>query len=131
MTALVYSGLHTSLYRGYVHCTGILTGVPYPRVRKGLHRQLCSMLNFAHRQTTAYHPESNGAVERLHRRLRGWTSDLFSSQPRPELGGSPVETQYACLRVYLRTRGCGTPVSIHVHTPCINAYVIQNKLVLS
>jgi hypothetical protein len=25
-------------------------------------------------------------------RLRGWTSDLFSSQPRPELGGSPVES---------------------------------------
>jgi hypothetical protein len=23
-----------------------------------------------HRQTTAYHPESNGAVERLHRRLK-------------------------------------------------------------
>jgi hypothetical protein len=23
---------------------------------------------------------------------RGWTSDLFSSQPRPELGGSPVES---------------------------------------
>ncbi len=23
---------------------------------------------------------------------RGWTSDLFSSQPRPELGGSPVDT---------------------------------------
>jgi hypothetical protein len=25
-------------------------------------------------------------------RNRGWTSDLFSSQPRPELGGSPVNT---------------------------------------
>ncbi len=25
-------------------------------------------------------------------RHRGWTSDLFSSQPRPELGGSPVDT---------------------------------------
>ncbi len=38
---------------------------------------------------------------RLHRRgtrlvnghcPRGWTSDLFSSQPRPELGGNPVES---------------------------------------
>ncbi len=28
--------------------------------------QLCSMLNIAHRQTTAYHPESNSAVERLY-----------------------------------------------------------------
>jgi hypothetical protein len=55
----------------------------------------------------------------------GWTSDLFS-QPRPELGGSPVETRSACLRVY-----ASTPVSIPVHTPYINMYVIQNKLVLS
>jgi cleavage and polyadenylation specificity factor subunit 1 len=32
--------------------------------------QLCLMLNIAHRQTTAYHPETNGTVERLHRRLK-------------------------------------------------------------
>jgi hypothetical protein len=28
------------------------------------------MLNIAHRLTTAYYPESNGAVERLHRHLK-------------------------------------------------------------
>jgi transposase InsO family protein len=28
--------------------------------------KLCEMLNILHWQTTAYHPESNGAVERLH-----------------------------------------------------------------
>jgi transposase InsO family protein len=33
--------------------------------------QLRSMLNIAHRQTTAYHLELNGAVEKLHRRLKG------------------------------------------------------------
>jgi hypothetical protein len=32
--------------------------------------KLCEMLHISHRQTTAYHPELNGAVERLHRRLR-------------------------------------------------------------
>jgi transposase InsO family protein len=32
--------------------------------------QLCEMLHISHRQTTAYHPESNGAVERLHRCLK-------------------------------------------------------------
>ncbi len=31
--AMAASGLHTRLYRG-MYCTGILTGVPYPRVRK-------------------------------------------------------------------------------------------------
>ena len=28
------------------------------------------MLNISHCQTTAYHPEANDAVERLHRRLK-------------------------------------------------------------
>jgi hypothetical protein len=28
------------------------------------------MLHITHRQTTAYHPESKGAVERLHRHLK-------------------------------------------------------------
>jgi transposase InsO family protein len=32
--------------------------------------QLCEMLNIAHKQTTACHPESNGAVKKLHPRLK-------------------------------------------------------------
>jgi transposase InsO family protein len=32
--------------------------------------QLCEMLNISHKQTTAYHPKSNGAVKRLHCRLK-------------------------------------------------------------
>ncbi len=32
--------------------------------------QLCEMLNISHKQTTSYHPESNGEVERLHRCLK-------------------------------------------------------------
>jgi hypothetical protein len=32
--------------------------------------KLCEMLHISHRQTTAYHPESNGRVKRLHRRLK-------------------------------------------------------------
>ncbi len=38
MTSLVYTGLHTRLYRGYV-LTYVLTGVPYPRVCKCTRRQ--------------------------------------------------------------------------------------------
>jgi transposase InsO family protein len=41
-----------------------------PQFTSNLWSQPRSMLNIAHRQTTAYHPESNGAVERLHRRLK-------------------------------------------------------------
>jgi hypothetical protein len=47
------------------------------------------------------HARDQRRLHRCHRRgtrpvnghrLRGWTSDLFSFQPRPELGGSPVDT---------------------------------------
>jgi hypothetical protein len=47
------------------------------------------------------HTRDRRCLHRCHRRgprpvnghrQRGWTSDLFSFQPRPELGGSPVDT---------------------------------------
>ncbi len=41
-----------------------------PQFTSNLWFKLCEMLHISHKQTTAYHPESNGAVERLHRRLR-------------------------------------------------------------
>jgi hypothetical protein len=37
-----------------------------PRFTSNVWSQLCEMLHLTHRQTTAYHPESNGAVKRLH-----------------------------------------------------------------
>jgi hypothetical protein len=64
------------------------------------------MLHISHRQTTAYHPESNGAVERLHRRLKDvlharaavatWSEELpfvllsLHAQPREDTGLSPA-----------------------------------------
>jgi hypothetical protein len=61
------------------------------------------MLNISHIQTTAYHPESNGASERLHRRLKDslrapttaaatWSEELpfvllrLRAQPRVDTG---------------------------------------------
>jgi hypothetical protein len=41
-----------------------------PQFTSNLWLQLCEMLNIPSRQTTAYHPESNGAVERVHCRLK-------------------------------------------------------------
>jgi transposase InsO family protein len=41
-----------------------------PQFTSDLWLQLCEMLNISHKQTTAYHPESNGIVERLHRLLK-------------------------------------------------------------
>ncbi len=72
--------------------------------------QLCQMLNISHKQTTAYHPESNGAVERLHRRLKDalraraaaatWYKELpfvllgIRAQPREDTGLSPAEAVF-------------------------------------
>ncbi len=68
------------------------------------------MLNILHRQTTAYHPESNGAVERLHRCLKDalctranaatWSEDLpfvllgLRAQPREDNGLSLAEVVF-------------------------------------
>jgi hypothetical protein len=68
------------------------------------------MLHISHRQTTAYHPESNGAVERLHRRLKDalraraaaatWSEELpfvllgLRAQPREDTGLSPAEAVF-------------------------------------
>jgi hypothetical protein len=68
------------------------------------------MLNIAHRQMTAYHPESNGGVKRLHRRLKDalcacanaakWADELpfvllsLQAQPREDTCLSPAESVF-------------------------------------
>ncbi len=68
------------------------------------------MLNIVHPQTTAYHPESNSAVERLHRRLKDalraraamatWADELpfvllgLLAQPREDADLSPAESVF-------------------------------------
>ena len=70
------------------------------------------MLNIRHRQTTAYHPEANGVVERLHRRLKdalkaraaaaNWSEEIhwvllgLRAQPREDNGLSPAESVFGC-----------------------------------
>jgi hypothetical protein len=76
-----------------------------------LQLQLCEMLNISHKQTTAYHPESNNAIERLHCRLKDalctragtatWPEELpfvllgLRAQPREDTGLSPVEAVFS------------------------------------
>ena len=68
------------------------------------------MLNIRHRQTTAYHPDANGVVVRLHRRLKdalkaraasaNWYEEIhwvllgLSAQPREDNGLSPAEAVF-------------------------------------
>ncbi len=50
---------------------------------------LCKLLNISHIPTTAYHPQSNGFVERFHRRLKrrpAGKGSGFGLVPPPTLG---------------------------------------------
>jgi hypothetical protein len=82
-----------------------------PQFTSNLWFQLCKMLNISHNQTTAYYPELNGAVERLHRRLKDavrarataatWSEELpfvllgLRAQPREDTGLSPAEAVFS------------------------------------
>jgi hypothetical protein len=71
---------------------------------------LCDMLSISHRQTTAHHPEVNGAVERLHHCLMDalctraaaatWAKEIswilldLHSQPREDTSLSLAEAVF-------------------------------------
>ncbi len=87
-----------------------ITSDPGPQFTSNLWFQLCEMLNISHKRTTAYHPESNGAVEKLHRRLKDalraraavatWSEELpfvlleLRAQPREDTGLSSAEAVF-------------------------------------
>jgi hypothetical protein len=88
----------------------ILTSDRGPQFTSNVWFELCRMLNIRHRQTTAYHPEVNGAVEQLHRRLKdalkaraaaaNWSEQIhwvllgLRAQQREDNGLSPAEAVY-------------------------------------
>ncbi len=73
---------------------------------------LCSKLGINHRQTTAYHPQSNRMVERVHRQIKDalrsrecgpqWTAHLpwvlmgLRAAPKEESAVSSAELVYGC-----------------------------------
>jgi hypothetical protein len=81
-----------------------------PQFTSNLWLKLYVMLNISHRTTTAYHHESNGAVERLHHRLKDalracaaaatWSEELLfmllglRAQPREDTGLFPAEAVF-------------------------------------
>jgi hypothetical protein len=81
-----------------------------PQFTSNLWFKLCKMLHLSHKQSTAYHPESNGVVKRLHRRLKNalracaatatWSEELpfvllgLRAQPREDAGLSPAEAVF-------------------------------------
>ncbi len=60
-----------ALFQGWVSRFGVpavITSDRGAQFTSSLWAALCSLLNIQHNQTTAYHPQSNGMVERFHRR---------------------------------------------------------------
>jgi hypothetical protein len=84
-----------ALLQGWIQRFGvpnIITSDRGPQFTSSLWAALCSLLSIKHTQTTAYHPESNGLVERFHRRLkdalraRAAGADWFTHLPWVLLG---------------------------------------------
>jgi hypothetical protein len=85
----------SALLHGWIQRFGVpaaITSDRGPQFTSQLWAALCSLLSINHVQTTAYHPQANGLVERLHRRLkdalraRAATADWFHHLPWVMLG---------------------------------------------
>jgi len=62
-----------ALFQGWVSRFGVpavITSDRRAQFTSSLWAALCSLLNIQHNQTTAYHPQSKGMVERFHRCLK-------------------------------------------------------------
>lgn len=62
-----------ALFRGWIQRFGVPSTITSDRgaqFTSGIWRELCLLLNISHVPTTSFHPQSNGLVERFHRRLK-------------------------------------------------------------
>jgi hypothetical protein len=104
-----------ALFLGWIQRFGVPSVITSDRgaqFTSSLWSALCSILSISHRKTTAYHPQSNGLVERFHRRLKealqaraagpDWLAHLpwvllgiWSAVPL-EGGPSPAEAVMGC-----------------------------------
>lgn len=102
-----------ALFMGWVTRYGVpasLTSDRGAQFTSSLWAGLCSLLGINHHLTTAYHPQSNGLVERFHRRLKDalrarcssadWVAQLpwvmmgIRSTPREDENVSPAEAVF-------------------------------------
>ncbi len=95
---------------------------------------LCEMLHITHHQTTAYYPESNGAVERLHCHFKdalhactatsAWAKEIpwvllgLSAQPREDTSLSPAEAVFGALIVLPNEFLTGDEIPVDTISKC-------------
>jgi len=73
LTSTTDADCAAALLQGWIQRFGvpdIITSDRGPQFTSSLWTALCALLSIQHSPTTAYHPQSNGLVERLHRRLK-------------------------------------------------------------
>jgi transposase InsO family protein len=73
LAAMTAADCAAGFFHGWVQQFGIpatITSDRGPQFASSLRSALCYLFNISHVQTTAYHPQANGAVERFHRRLK-------------------------------------------------------------
>jgi hypothetical protein len=115
MSAVAYAKALTFTWISRFGVPETITTDRGPQFTSNLWLQLCEMLNISYRQTTAYYPESNGEVERLHRHLMDalrvrsavatWSKELpfvlfgLRAQPREDTGLSPAEVVFGAPNV--------------------------------
>jgi len=73
LTATTAADCAAALFSGWIQRFGVpetITSDRGAQFTSSLWAALCRLLDISHRPTTAYHPQSNGMVERFHRRLK-------------------------------------------------------------
>ncbi len=104
-----------TLLQGWIQRFGVpstITSHRGPQFTSQLWAALCKLLSVTHVQTTAYHPQANGLVERLHRRLkdalraRSATADWYSHLPWVMLG---IRTAGERIQHFLLRKTCLGP----------------------
>ncbi|MFN9898035.1 MAG: hypothetical protein ACK55Z_04395, partial [bacterium] len=101
------------MFSGWICRFGVpdtITSDRGPQFTSNVWNSLCVLLQIKHQPTTAYHPQANGMVERLHRRLKdalrtrganaSWAAEIpwvlmgLRSQPREDSNISPAQAVY-------------------------------------
>jgi transposase InsO family protein len=102
-----------ALFQGWVSRFGVLAVITSDRrtqFTSSLWAALCSLIKIQHNQTTAYHPQSKGTVERFHRRLK---DALRAKLGQPPPMGPPGSLRSSQGRQRLHTRSGSVRLTTH------------------